>query len=75
MQRRMLCPIVETPAREVVDEAFGGRAFRQQERVLRQFDVVIDEALRHMALANDGEAVHQGAGLDQPILDQDRMLG
>lgn len=49
----MLIPVVEAHTVDVVDEGLGRHALRQEERMVRQFNVVLNKRGRHVLFLHD----------------------
>ncbi len=71
----MLLPVVEAHAINVVDKGLGRNALGQDQRLVVELDMVIDEGLRHVGVADDRRAIHQGAGLYQDVIDEEPVAG
>ncbi len=74
IKRFMLLPIVEIHAIHIVHESLGGRVLGQDQRVVVEFDVIIDEARRRCRFPDDGRAVDERTRMDQHPVDQQRMI-
>ena len=70
----MLGPVVERHAVHVIHETFYRRIFRQDEGMGGQFDMVVCEDFRHVLVTENRLSIHERAGLDQDIIDEQGMI-
>jgi hypothetical protein len=72
-RRLALVPVGEPHVLHPIQETLGGCALGKQQGMGVQFDMVVGEHQRRRLLAHDGGAVHQRTGVDQHVINPDRM--